>query len=66
MPETCQSDNGKEVKGSVKRFCQMKKIRMVQSRSYNPSAQGKVKWSHCAMKNKISFGMVAKTQSGTN
>ena len=66
MPETRQPDNEKEVKRSVKRFCRMKKIRMVQSRSYNTSVQGNVKWSHCALKNKISFGMVAKTQSGTN
>ena len=40
-PGTLQSDNGKEVKGNVKRLCQKKKIKMIQSRPYNPSAQGK-------------------------
>ena len=42
MPETLRSDNGKEFKGSVKRFCRMKKIRMVQSRPYSPRVQRKV------------------------
>ena len=40
-PGTLQSDSGEEVKGNVKRFCQKKKIKMIQSRPYNPSVQGK-------------------------
>ena len=65
MPETLQSDNGEEFKGSVKRFYQMKKIRMVQSRPYNPKAQGKVVQPHRVLRNKISFDMVTQTRSGT-
>ena len=62
--QTLQSDNGKEFKGSVKRFCRMLKIRMVQARPYNPKAQGKVGHSHHVLKNKISFDMVIQKRSG--
>ena len=60
MPETLQQDNGKEFKGS------MKNMRMVQSRPYNPRAQGKVGRSHHVFRNKISFDMVTQTRPGTN
>ena len=66
MPETLQSDNGKAFKGSVKRLCQMKKTPMVQFRPYNPRAQEKMKRSRRVLRNKISFDIVAQTQSGTN
>ena len=66
MPETLQSDNRKEVKEKVKRFCRMKKIRMVQYRPYNPRAKGKVERSHRALRNKILFNIVTQTWSGTN
>ena len=66
MPETLQSDYGKEFKVLVKRFCRMKKTRMAQSRPYNPMAQGKVEWSHRVLRNKVSFDMVSQTQSGTD
>ena len=39
---TFQSDNGKEFKGSVKQFCRIEKIRIVQSWPYKPRAQGGV------------------------
>ena len=51
MRVTLQSDNGKEFKGSVKRFCRMKKIRMVQSPPYSPRVQGKVEGSHHVLRN---------------
>ena len=66
IQETLQSDSGKEFKGSVKRFCRMQKIRMVQSRPYNPIAQGKVERSHRVLRNKMPFDMVTQTWSDTN
>ena len=66
MPETLQSDNGKEFKRSAKRFCRMKKIRRIQSRPYNPRAQGKVEQSDRVQRNKISFDMVTQIRSVTN
>ena len=44
----------------------MKEIRMVQSRPYNPKAQGKVEWSHRVLRNKLYFDKVTQTWSGTN
>ena len=66
MLETLQSDYGIEFKVSVKPFCRIKKIRMVQSRPCNPMAQGKVERSHRVLRNKVSFDMVSQTQSGPN
>ena len=66
MPEALQLDNGKKLKGSVKQFHRMKKIRMVQSRPYNSRDRGKVEWSHRVMRNKILFDMVAQIRSDTN
>ena len=65
-PGTIQSDNGKEFKGYVKRFCKKNKIRMVQSRPYNPKAQGKVERSHRVLRNKISYDMLSQAKSGSN
>ena len=66
MPETLQPDDGKEFKGSVKLFCRMKKIRMVQFWPYNPRVQGQVERSRRVLRNKILFDMVSQMWSSTN
>lgn len=71
---TFQSDNGKEFKGSVKQFCRIEKIRIVQSWPYKPRAQGGVcegggggrEGYHSVLRNKICFDMVTQGWSGTN
>ena len=65
-PGTFQSDNGKEFKRYVKRFCQKNKIQMIQSRPYNPTAQGKVERSHHVLRKKIAFNMLNQKRTGTN
>ena len=65
-PGTLQSDNGKEFKGYVKRFCQKNKIKMIQSQPYNPRAQGKFERSHRDLRKKIAFDMLNQKRTGTN
>lgn len=36
VPERLHSDNGGEVQNQVKNFCEKNKIKMIQSRPYNP------------------------------
>lgn len=66
IPEILQSDNGKEFKGSVKSYCTKNKIRMVQSRPYNPKAQGKVERSHRALRKKMMYDLMTQKKSGVN
>ena len=56
-PGTLQSDNRKEFKGYVKRFCQKNKSQMIQSRPYNPRTQRKVELLHLVLRKKIAFDM---------
>ena len=65
-PGTLKSDNGKEFKVNVKRFCQKKKIKMMQSRPYNPRAQGKVERSHRVLRKKVAFDMLTQKHTGIN
>ena len=46
IPQTIQSDRGKEFYGAVKSFCEREKIEMTRSRPYHPQSQGKVERSH--------------------
>ena len=65
-PGILQSDNGKQFKGNVKRFCQKKKIKMIQSRPYNTRAQGKVQRSHRVLKKKVALDMLTQKRTGIN
>ena len=63
---TLQSDNEKEFKRYIKRFCQKNKIKMIQSRPYNLTAQGKVEHLHGVLRKKIAFDMLNQKCTGTN
>ena len=50
--ERLQSENGGELKRQVKDCCKSRKIKMINCRSYNPKAQGKVEHSHRSLRQK--------------
>ena len=54
------------LKEMSKRFCQKTKIKMIQSRSYNPRVQRKVERLHRVLRRKIAFDMVTQKHTGIN
>ena len=58
-----QSDNGGEFKRQVKDYCKSRKIKMINSHTYNPKAKGKVKRSHRSLRQKIYYDLIQQKQN---
>ena len=46
VPNIIQSDNGREFKKHITKYCRENKIKMIRSRLYNPKGQGNVERAH--------------------
>ena len=65
-PDMLQSDQGKEFYGSVKHYCERKKIKVIKTRPYHPQSQGKVERSHRSPRQKIAFDLITHEHVGVN
>ena len=63
-PKIIQSDQGSEVKGSVKELCCMLNTKLIYSRSHHPQSQGKDERSHQTWKKKIHQDLVNTQKEG--
>ena len=66
IPQTIQSDRGKEFYGAVKSFCEQENIEMTRNRPYHPQSQGKVEQSHRTFRRKVSYDLVTQKKNGVN
>ena len=64
QPERLQSHNGCEFKRQVKDYCKSRKMKIINCRSYNPKAQGKVERSHRLLRQKIYYDLIQQKKPG--